>query len=114
MRVLTTTGLETAIVLGVCQYKMHHFPVYKKDRDNFIGFIHAADVAGIFLDPELQANDFNIKSLLYDPIVIPPTKKVNEMLDFFKTHEIKSAIVLNEFGGVERFFHFYAFSQLYT
>ncbi|SHE21714.1 hemolysin family protein [methanotrophic endosymbiont of Bathymodiolus puteoserpentis (Logatchev)] len=85
----------------ICQNKMHHFPVYKKDRDNFIGFIHAADVAGIFLDPGLQANDFNIKSLLYDPIVIPPTKKVNEMLDFFKTHEIKSAIVLNEFGGVE-------------
>lgn len=85
----------------ICQHKMHRFPVFAEDRDNFIGFIHAADLAGIFLDSSQQAKDFNIKSLLYDPVVIPPTKKVNEMFDFFKTHEVKSAIVLNEFGGVE-------------
>ncbi|MDT8425583.1 MAG: hemolysin family protein [Methyloprofundus sp.] len=85
----------------ICKHKMHCFPVFAEDRDNFIGFIHAADLAGIFLDSSQQAKDFNIKSLLYDPVVIPPTKKVNEMFDFFKTHEVKSAIVLNEFGGVE-------------
>jgi len=85
----------------ICQHKMHRFPVYEEDRDNFIGFIHAADLAGIFLDPAQQESDFNIKNLLHDPIVIPPTKKVNEMFDFFKINEIKSAIVLNEFGGVE-------------
>lgn len=85
----------------VCKHKMHRFPVFEEDRDNFIGFIHAADLAGIFLDSSQQASDFNIKSLLHDPVVIPPTKKVNEMFDFFKAHEVKSAIVLNEFGGVE-------------
>jgi len=85
----------------ICKHKMHRFPVYEEGRDNFIGFIHAADLAGIFLNPSLQVSDFNIKNLLHDPVVIPPTKKVNEMFDFFKINEIKSAIVLNEFGGVE-------------
>lgn len=85
----------------ICKHKMHRFPVFEEDRDNFIGFIHAADLAGIFLDPARQAVDFNIRNLLHDPVVIPPTKKVNEMFDFFKAHAVKSAIVLNEFGGVE-------------
>ena len=84
----------------ICQHKLRRFPVYKGNRDNLIGFMHASDLAGIYLDKAGQT-DFSIEQILHDTVVIPPTKKVNEMFDFFKTHEVKSAIVLNEFGGVE-------------
>ncbi len=85
----------------ICLHKLHRLPVYKNNRDNFIGFIHASDLAGVYLDTSMQLEDFSLEKLLHQPIVIPPTKKVNEMFDFFKTHKVKSAIVLNEFGGVE-------------
>lgn len=83
----------------ICKHKMDRFPAYKEDRGNFVGFIHAADLTSLYLDNPIQDN-FNIEQLLHEPVVIPPTKKVNEMFDFFKSHGIKSAIVLNEFGGV--------------
>jgi CBS domain containing-hemolysin-like protein len=33
--------------------------------------------------------------------MIPLTKDVDEMLDFFQTHKVQAAMVLNEFGGVD-------------
>lgn len=80
--------------------KLSRFPVFQGNRDNLIGFIHASDLAGIYLDKTIQT-DVKLEQLLHETVVVPPTKKVNEMFDFFKTYEIKSAIVLNEFGGVE-------------
>lgn len=76
------------------------FPVYKGHRDNLVGFLHAADLAGLTLDKE-KAAGMKLADLIREPLVVPLTKKVDEMFDFFKAHEIKAAVVLNEFGGVE-------------
>jgi CBS domain containing-hemolysin-like protein len=35
--------------------------------------------------------------------MVPLTKKVDEMLDFFGDNEVQAAVVLNEFGGVDGF-----------
>lgn len=84
----------------ICLHKLHRFPVYQENRDNFIGFVHATDLAGIYLN-KTDTTNFKLQDLLHPPVVVPPTKKVDEMFDFFTSHEVKSAIVLNEFGGVE-------------
>jgi CBS domain containing-hemolysin-like protein len=36
-------------------------------------------------------------------VVVPLTKKVDEMFDFFQVNEVRAAVCLNEFGGVEGF-----------
>jgi CBS domain containing-hemolysin-like protein len=33
--------------------------------------------------------------------MVPPTKKVDEMFEFFLQHNAQAAVVLNEFGGVD-------------
>jgi CBS domain containing-hemolysin-like protein len=33
--------------------------------------------------------------------MVPPTKKVDEMFEFFLQHKSQAAVVLNEFGGVD-------------
>jgi len=38
---------------------------------------------------------------MHAPVVVPPTKSVDEMFDFFQANRARAAIVLNEFGGVE-------------
>ena len=38
---------------------------------------------------------------MHAPVVVPPTKNVDEMFDFFQANNARAAIVLNEFGGVE-------------
>ncbi|MGB5215568.1 MAG: transporter associated domain-containing protein, partial [Anderseniella sp.] len=39
--------------------------------------------------------------IMHAPVVVPPTKNVDEMFDFFQANNARAAIVLNEFGGVE-------------
>jgi CBS domain containing-hemolysin-like protein len=40
---------------------------------------------------------------MHEPVVVPLTKKVDEMFDFFTANNARAAAVLNEFGGVEGF-----------
>ncbi|MGR9052247.1 MAG: hemolysin family protein, partial [Gammaproteobacteria bacterium] len=78
----------------------HRFPVYKGPRDNLVGFLHAADLAGLVVDKD-EISEQRLFELIREPVVVPLTKKVDEMFDFFKMHAVKAAVVLNEFGGVE-------------
>jgi hypothetical protein len=40
---------------------------------------------------------------MHPPVVVPLTKKVDEMFDFFRDNGVRAAACLNEFGGVEGF-----------
>ena len=75
-------------------------PVCRELTDNFIGFLHAEDV----LKLTMQGTDTSVlklEDIMHRPVVVPPTKNVDEMFDFFQAHNARAAIVLNEFGGVE-------------
>ncbi|MCP5365943.1 MAG: DUF21 domain-containing protein [Hyphomicrobiales bacterium] len=77
-------------------------PVFRKHRDNLIGFVHAEDVLRLVLDgADLSA--IKLKQILHPPVVVPPTKTVDEMFDFFQSHNARAAAVLNEFGGIDGF-----------
>ena len=77
-------------------------PVFRIHRDNVIGFLHAEDVLRIVLsDGDLAA--LTIEDIMRPPVVAPPTKKVDEMFDFFQQNNARAAVVLNEFGGVDGF-----------
>jgi CBS domain containing-hemolysin-like protein len=39
--------------------------------------------------------------IMRPPVVVPLTKKVDEMFDFFQANNARAAVVLNEFGGIE-------------
>ncbi len=77
-------------------------PVFKTHRDNLVGFVHAEDILRLVLDNEdleaLQPED-----IMHPPVVVPLTKKVDEMFDFFQSNRVRAAACLNEFGGVEGF-----------
>ncbi len=77
-------------------------PVYRDHRDNLEGFIHAEDIMNLILDGK-NLEELVIDDLLHPPIVVPPTKNVDEMFDFFQNNRARAAIVLNEFGGVDGF-----------
>ena len=77
-------------------------PVCHEHHDNLVGFVHAEDILRIIFDKsdltELHPND-----IMHPPVVVPPTKSVDEMFDFFQDNNVRAAAVLNEFGGVEGF-----------
>jgi len=75
-------------------------PVFRGSTDNFVGFLHAEDVLKLTIDGA-DLNALQPEDVMHAPIVVPPTKNVDEMFDFFQANNARAAIVLNEFGGVE-------------
>ena len=83
-------------------YQHPRVPVYRMHRDNLVGFVHAEDILRHLLDNTDLAS-LEPEDILHAPVVVPLTKKVDEMFDFFQTNNARAAAVLNEFGGVEGF-----------
>jgi CBS domain containing-hemolysin-like protein len=75
-------------------------PVYRGNRDNIIGFLKLERVIRLVLD-DVDLADMTIDELLDPAVVVPPTKKVQEMFDFFQNRSARAALVINEFGTVE-------------
>ena len=84
------------------RYRHPRVPVYRDTRDNLVGFLHAEDIVRIVFD-ETDPSTLALDDLLRPPVVVPLTKKVDEMFDFFTANQARAAAVLNEFGGVEGF-----------
>ncbi|MGB5259324.1 MAG: hemolysin family protein [Gammaproteobacteria bacterium] len=77
-------------------------PVFRVHRDNLEGFVHAEDILRKVLD-ETDLTTLRLEDIMHPPVVVPLTKKVDEMFDFFTANNARAAAVLNEFGGVEGF-----------
>ena len=83
-------------------YQHPRVPVFRVHRDNVVGFVHAEDVLRILLD-KVDLSTLQPADIMRAPVVVPLTKKVDEMFDFFQARNARAAVVLNEFGGVEGF-----------
>jgi CBS domain containing-hemolysin-like protein len=77
-------------------------PVCHEHHDNLVGFVHAEDILRLVLD-EADLEQLTLERIIHPPVVVPPTKYVDEMFDFFQANNVRAAAVLNEFGGVEGF-----------
>jgi CBS domain containing-hemolysin-like protein len=80
-------------------YRHPRVPVYQDHWDNVIGFIHSEDVL------KLVRGGGDLSSVSLDRILkpahfVPPTKKVDEMFDYFQSHNTRVAIILGEYGEV--------------
>jgi len=83
-------------------YQHPRVPVYRHTRDNLVGFLHAEDILRLVLDA-VDLETLDAEDIMHPPVVVPPTKKVDEMFDFFQANSARAAAVLNEFGGVDGF-----------
>jgi CBS domain containing-hemolysin-like protein len=100
-------GEQSPDELRVAFKKLRHarVPVFVGDSDNIVGFLNVED----FLTP-VKANKvaqgetgeaIAVLPPLHPPLAVPPTKEVDEMLDFFEQHGARAALVVNEFGSVD-------------
>ncbi len=82
--------------------QLHHrrIPVYRENRDTLVGMIHAENLMQMALD-DVDFSLLKPEDVLQPVIMVPPTKKVDEMFEFFLQHNAQAAVVLNEFGGID-------------
>lgn len=70
-------------------------PVFDRTVDNIVGVLFVKDLIR-FLGPH---EGFDLRSVLREPLMVPETKPVRELLTEFKTRKVHMAIVLDEYGG---------------
>ncbi|MBT8487013.1 MAG: HlyC/CorC family transporter [Phycisphaerales bacterium] len=71
-------------------------PVYQDDLDHIVGVLYVKDLVPYLGE---DASDFKLEPLLRQPIVVPETKQVRELLGEFQRSEVHMAIVIDEYGG---------------
>lgn len=80
-------------------------PVYKDNKDNIVGIIHAKDLLRLALKhslvcpPAEPPAEQSLENTLRQPLFIPDTKNVMEMLLEFQSSKNHLAIALDEYGG---------------
>lgn len=68
--------------------------VYEDNIDNIVGVLHQKD---FFTSRGITERD--VDSLLKDPIFIPPTDKLNDLLKRLQKEKSHIAVVIDEYGG---------------
>jgi putative hemolysin len=74
-------------------------PVYQGHWDNVIGFIHSEDIMRIVRGVR-ELSEVTLDMIVKPAHFVPPTKKVDEMFDYFQDHNTRVAIILGEYGEV--------------
>ena len=75
-------------------------PVYGEHHESIVGMLHAEEIMQLVLDGA-DLTRLQLADLLHEVVIVPPTKKVDELFSFFLEHKTHAAIVLNEFGGID-------------
>ncbi len=71
-------------------------PVYEENIDHILGILYVKDLVAFFGEED---ESFNLLSILRQPIVVPDTKPVQELLGDFQRSEVHMAVVIDEYGG---------------
>jgi len=87
-------NLTQVEVLDILSKEKHSkFPVYNKSLDNIGGVLYAKD---LFLQP-----DKDYRQLLRQPVFVPESMGIDDVLKLLLEKEARMAIVLDEYGGTE-------------
>lgn len=70
-------------------------PVYADSEDNIKGILYIKDLLPYIEKPDT----FRWQSLIRPAYFVPETKKIDDLLEEFRTNKIHMAIVVDEFGG---------------
>lgn len=74
-------------------------PVYKKNIDRVIGFLHIRDVLSRLTDSSFDKQI--ITDSLIKPFFIPASTSIHKQIQIFKTEKLRMGLVVDEYGDVQ-------------
>lgn len=74
------------------------YPVYEGDLDHVLGSVHVKD---LFRAASENPDDFDIRTLIRECLVVPENKPIEQLLREFQKRKLQMAIVIDEWGSVE-------------
>jgi CBS domain containing-hemolysin-like protein len=74
------------------------YPVYEGDLDHIVGAVHVKDLLRAARE---NPDDFDIRTIIRDCLVVPENKPIEQILREFQKRKLQMAIVIDEWGSVE-------------
>ncbi|HET8633188.1 MAG TPA: hemolysin family protein [Gemmatimonadales bacterium] len=79
----------------VARHGRSRYPVYAESLDEIVGIVHAKDIlAALRREPR-----GNVRSVMREPLFVPGTREVEDVLADMKRLKSHMAVVLDEYGG---------------
>lgn len=86
------------ILPQITRSKHSRYPVIGESHDDVLGILLAKDLLPQIL--EEQHDNFDVRQLLRQSVVVPESKRLNVLLREFRENRNHMAIVIDEYGGV--------------
>ena len=82
----------------VIESKHSRFPAIGDDMDDVKGILHAKDMLPLLLEDDWER--FDMKDYIRPTIVVPESKRLNNLLQEFRATRNHMAVVIDEYGNV--------------
>jgi CBS domain containing-hemolysin-like protein len=86
------------------EHQYSRLPVYENEPEHVVGTIHYKDLMQAWQerkmagDRRMPAPAFRLRRYLRQPVVVPETKPLNQLVDEFRASHAHMALVVDEFG----------------
>lgn len=84
------------ILNTIAETQFSRYPVYERTIDHVVGILYVKHLLKELVDNK----DVQLTDLLLDPVYIPKTMKLHDIMDEFRTHQSHMVIVADEYGGI--------------
>jgi len=88
------TSVRRALDLAI-ESGHRRIPTYDTSIDNIVGVLHLRDLARV----RITSPDALASSIAHEPLVVPESKRVVDLIDDMHAADIHFAVVVDEFGG---------------
>lgn len=93
---IDSTNEEVLRLANECGFS--RLPVYQEDLDDIKGFLYIKDMIPYILGKQ---PDFNWKNYIREIYFVPESKKINDLLEEFRSKKMHIAVVVDEYGGTD-------------
>ena len=84
------------ILQVINESQFSRYPVYERTIDHVIGILYVKHL----LKELVNGQDVRLRDLLLEPVYIPKTMKLHDIMDEFRAHQTHMVIVADEYGGI--------------
>ena len=86
------------LIKAFAEAEHSRLPLYGESLDEIVGMVHIKDVFAAMID---EGRDRSIQALMRNPLFVPESMGVIDLLARMRAERIHLAIVVDEFGGTE-------------
>ena len=84
------------ILQVINETQFSRFPVYERTIDHVVGILYVKHLLKELVDKK----DVKLQDLLLEPVYIPKTMHLHDIMDEFRSHRTHMVIVADEYGGI--------------